>query len=179
MDYESKIAELFDTIRKNDTVLFRHDMDQIQSYLKLWELELISNKSKTTEKTSLKKYKKLYTELHNDLFWAENKAGRSQETKPVASVSYAETLQNDSSNSLDRSLASIEDSKQVATETAKQLQIQTAQMGNIHDDLYETDDMLTSATKHITSMAKRIASDKVVWVFGFLVVVAIIIAIIL
>ncbi len=66
----------------------------------------------------------------------------------------------------------------MGSETALQLKAQTDQLGRMYDELYAIDDMLVRSTKIITKMAKTVGSDKCVWVFAGLIVLAIVAVII-
>ncbi len=172
--YEAKVAELFSSLHRQDVTLFRQEMNQIDRYLKLWELEVRYSSTKESM-TLLNQSKKRYTDVYNDLVWAERSA------IPVSSapsiVIHAEEIQKEDLRSLDRTLASINDSKEVAIETGIQLKAQTDQLAAMADDVDETEGILSSSIRTIGQMAKRVGSDKVVWVFAFLVLVAVIVVI--
>lgn len=169
--YEANVTGLLSSLHKQDMARFREELNQLEKYLHLWELELrYTNESRV----SLNQSKKRYNDAYNELLWAER-----SHPKTEPSMEYAAEIQKEDMASLDRTLASIHDSKEVAIETGIQLKAQTDQLAAIADDVEETDGTLASATHTITQMAKRIGSDKVVWVFAFLIVVAIGVAIFL
>src|SRR5437667_326154 len=79
-----------------------------------------------------------------------------------------------SKESLERTLRVVQDTKQVGIDTNAKLEANTAQIEGMYDKLESIESTLTRSTKVIKRMARKMATDKYVWVVVFLVFMAII-----
>jgi len=86
----------------------------------------------------------------------------------------AAATQVKSLDSLDRTLQTIEDTKQVGAETAAELKIQSEKLGGVDKDLDEMESYLKQADKQMRAFVRRMATDKIILAFIFLIVAGII-----
>lgn len=82
-------------------------------------------------------------------------------------------IQEQSLASTTRSKRMIEDSRAVGTEAAAKLKAQTEQLRNIDDDILKVESNLKRADLLIRAFLRRMATDKFIMVFLFLIVVGI------
>ena len=180
--------------RKETLDTIASELTRAQRIIKLFAIEVrtVAPSERALFKSKLKDHEKRHSDLNSEFTWLKNedvkgdlkgiqKIETAKDIRQLDSSQaqdYARGLQQDSLDSIDRTLTSIDDSTKVGTETATQLKAQTEQLGRIYDELYDIDDMLERSTKIIQKMLRTTGSDKVVWCFAFLVLVAIIIAII-
>lgn len=166
------------------------DMKKAKNLLNLFELESrsVPPAERNLYKTKGKDHKKRMTDATQELTWIRNedqkadltgdrKADYAHDIRQLdanQAMNYGEKLQNESLASLDRSLASIDDSTKVGSETALALKNQTEQLTRIYDELYEIDDMLERSTAIVKKMLKTAGTDKCIWVFAFLLLCGII-----
>lgn len=83
-------------------------------------------------------------------------------------------IQDKSKESLNNTQRMIEASKGIARATNERLEEQTVQIGQITDDVMQIDDTLTRADKLIRTFSRRMATDRVILFFAFLVFVGIV-----
>jgi len=83
-------------------------------------------------------------------------------------------IQDQSLASTSRSKRMIEDSRAIGVETATQLKSQTEQLRNIDEDIMKVESNLKRADMLIRAFLRRMATDKFIMVFMFLIVVGII-----
>jgi hypothetical protein len=89
-------------------------------------------------------------------------------------IDHGKKIQNDSLESVQRMQIVIEETKQIAGDTANIIQTNTEQLKRVENDLYEIDNMLTRSVKIIKNIGRKIASNKLLWFMIFLIVVGII-----
>jgi len=81
----------------------------------------------------------------------------------------AAKTQEKSLDSLDSTLRIIEDTKGVGAETAAKLSSQTQQLTRVGEGLSEVDSYLKLASNQLRSYARRMATDKIILCFIFLI----------
>jgi len=89
-------------------------------------------------------------------------------------ISKGAAVQEQSIASTTRSKKMIEDSKAVGAETASKLKQQTEQMRNIDEDIMRVETNLQRADLLLRAFLRRMATDKFIMVFLFLIVVGIV-----
>lgn len=92
-------------------------------------------------------------------------------------MKYGLQVQQDSTDSLKRTMGLIVASKQTGAQTAATLQKQTDQIINIDNGVENTGESLNRATRIIKRIGRKIATDKVIWVIAGLIVIAIVLII--
>ncbi|KAG8460833.1 hypothetical protein KFE25_010888 [Diacronema lutheri] len=124
--------------------------------------------------------------LNTDLAWAKSEGERAELMDRPAGVESADTMsaqslitrgaqiQDQSLASTSRSKRMIEDSRAIGVETATQLKSQTEQLRNIDEDIMKVESNLKRADMLIRAFLRRMATDKFIMVFMFLIVVGII-----
>ncbi|KCV67794.1 hypothetical protein H696_05736 [Fonticula alba] len=93
-------------------------------------------------------------------------------------IQAAETIQLESKASTGRSLAIIDETIKVASDTTKTLHEQTDQIERIHQGIEQVDSNARTAEKQLRILIRRLATDRLVLVLIVLVVLAIIAAIV-
>lgn len=123
--------------------------------------------------------------LNTDLQWAKSEGERAELMDRPAGVESADmmsaqsliskgaAIQEQSLASTSRSKRMIEDSRAVGIETATKLKAQTEQLRNIDDDIMKVESNLKRADLLIRAFLRRMATDKFIMVFMFLIVVGI------
>lgn len=115
---------------------------------------------------------------------AQNQAAAKGQAKPPPKklddmtadeiLDKAAETQLKSINALDRALQNIEESKQVGAATAAELKSQTEKLEGVGKDLDEMESYLKQADKQMRAFVRRIATDKIILGFIFLIVAGII-----
>lgn len=98
---------------------------------------------------------------------------------PDALMNHGRQLQDESIKSLQRTVGTVAATKEVAADTAVKVHAQTEQLQSLYDDLYEIDDLLDRSVAIVKRMARRVASQRVLWILTFLIVCGIIVIIVL
>lgn len=83
-------------------------------------------------------------------------------------------VQDKSKESLERTRRVVAEAKDIGIDTVAKLDANTHQIEAMYDNLTSIDTTLARSTKVIKRMARKMATDKVIWVFAFLVFAAII-----
>jgi len=76
--------------------------------------------------------------------------------------------------SLERTLRVVHEAKDVGIDTVAKLDANTHQIEAMYDNLTAIDTTLARSTKVIKRMARKMATDKVIWVFTFLLFAAVV-----
>lgn len=93
-------------------------------------------------------------------------------------IIHGRKLQEENKESLARTLAKVNESKQIGADIAVKLDNQTKQLEQMDEDLEDIKDTLARASKTIKRMARGVASDKIIWILAFLVFIAVVAVII-
>lgn len=81
--------------------------------------------------------------------------------------------------SLERTISIINDTKEIGTAVAADLQKQTEQINNMYDDLYKIDDQVARSKKILARMARRVLSNKILWVLISLIIISLVVTVVL
>jgi len=81
--------------------------------------------------------------------------------------------------SLERTISIINDTKEIGTAVAADLQKQTEQINNMYDDLYKIDDQVARSKKILARMARRVLSNKILWVLISLIIISLVVIVVL
>ncbi|KAJ1619892.1 hypothetical protein T492DRAFT_1082129 [Pavlovales sp. CCMP2436] len=122
--------------------------------------------------------------LNTDLSWAKSEGervelmqhpgGESADTMSAqALIGRGAQIQEQSLASTARSKRLIEESRSVGVETATKLHTQTEQLRNIDEDIMKVESNLKRADMLIRAFLRRMATDKFIMVFMFLIVIGI------
>lgn len=84
-----------------------------------------------------------------------------------------------STASLERTISIINDTKEIGTAVAADLQKQTEQINNMYDDLYKIDDQVARSKKILARMARRVLSNKILWVLISLIIISLVVIVVL
>jgi flagellar hook-length control protein FliK len=149
------------------------------------ELRHQSPSDKKLYKQKLKNHNDTYDALKNEYEWKQtsnvsNELLGDVKTKIVdydsaeGLMKHGLEIQDQSKDSLNRSISVVVQTKALGTETAQKLEQQTEQLGNVGNDLDKIDDILTRSNKIIRLIGRRIMTDKYVWVLIILIILAIV-----
>ena len=159
--------------------------------LELQQLEKGTKKREYQQK--LKGYDRAIKDARDNLQWARDQgnkadllggAGGATAGTDRAKMGNDEMLaatskiQDKTDAALDRTLRDARMGLSIGTETASTLQEQTEQLGTIGDDAKEIRDQLRTADALIKNFAKRMATDRIIQCFLFLVTIAIVVIIV-
>jgi len=108
-----------------------------------------------------------------ELFDDRKEAGHNLDTEGGL-IAHGDAVQAASKESLQRTIGNVTTAAAIGKETTVKLQAQTQQLAGQLDSLNQIDDNVYAANKILRRMARRIASDKYIWVMVFLVFAAIV-----
>ena len=91
-----------------------------------------------------------------------------------AAIGYGRRLQDETDAAADRAIRDLQETNEVAVNTAEMLHNQTEQIANIDKNLAEIDDEIDRATRVLKRMGRRVMTDKYIWALIFLIFAAII-----
>jgi hypothetical protein len=100
--------------------------------------------------------------------------GVEEEETEERFIKRGEELLDSNKSALKQTLATVNEAKNVGGATAKMLEEQNAQMGRIADDLDVMEGQLKVSQRIMRQMARRMMTDKYIWIFIGLGVMAII-----
>jgi len=155
------------------------------------ELRQCPPESKEQWKNTLRTHKNNLRELKNEFEWKKQQVDREQlmgdhKTSDAVDFTTADGLmkhgmdvQDKSTKSLQRTINVIEEAKTVGNETVTKLNEQTEKIEGMYDKLESIESTLARSTAIIKRMARKMATDKYIWVMVFLVMAAIVIIIVL
>jgi len=87
-------------------------------------------------------------------------------------------VQQQGTDSLQRTLRVVHETKDIGIDTVAKLDANTHQIEAMYDNLTAIDTTLARSTKVIKRMARKMATDKVIWVFTFLIFAAVVVIIV-
>jgi len=177
------------------------DLSDISSKLKEFQIALDESKielrhirdeaEKNEYNSIIKHHKQTFTKLKNEYEWKKqaqvkdqllgdhHEATAADQANPDQLMKYGLEVQDKSKDSLHRTLQTVADAKQVGSQTVEKLQGNTEQVENMYNELENIEGSLARSRKIIARIARKVATDKYVWVVVFLVVCAILAVIIL
>lgn len=124
-------------------------------------------------------------QLNTDLQWAKNESDRAELLGGPSGeggvdgmtaqqvIAKAASVQESSLASTGRSMRMIEQSREVGTAAAQKLKVQTEQMKNVDADIMRVESNLKRADLLVRVFLRRMATDKFIMIFLFLIVVGI------
>eukprot|EP00455_Lapot_gusevi_P017542 TRINITY_DN1938_c0_g1_i1.p1 TRINITY_DN1938_c0_g1~~TRINITY_DN1938_c0_g1_i1.p1 ORF type:complete len:220 (+),score=32.23 TRINITY_DN1938_c0_g1_i1:80-739(+) len=141
------------------------DVYDINGLLKKWEIEIrsLSYHVKSKYSGQLKLYRTSFETQKQDLSRARNAAGRrvGQDNEDSrAKLLEAESALESSDRSLHNTRRALMESEEIGKDVTIVLHQQRQQLQNSRDALKETDDNLNKARKTLTSMGRRVLTDK-------------------
>jgi hypothetical protein len=127
----------------------------------------------------LKGIMKTIKEIQGELKWAKTgDAARNSQAGPAATemglISHGNNLMDKIDDSTNNTIVMINQAEDIGVKTAAQLAAQGEQLQKVSDNLYEIEDTLARATAITKRMARRLLTDKYVWVLTVLIILAII-----
>jgi len=162
-----------------------------QNALDSFKMEIRSQApgDKAIYKTKAKVFRDNLKQYRNDLSWQERVCARDallgdahQEDPDLESseglMSHGLNIQQSSKESLQRTMAVTAEAQVIGRETAVKLESQTAQLENVYDNLESMESAVKRSKKIITRMARKVTTDKYIWIVVFLVIVAIVFVIV-
>jgi hypothetical protein len=147
-------------------------------------------KDKQQYKQKFRQYRITLKQFNTDLAWQKTNSTKNallegataqsalQEESEDALIQHGLEVQQASSESLQRTLAVTAETQVIARSTAQTLDAQTQQLTRMYDDLEKIDSALDRSTVLMRRMARRVLTDKYIWVLIFLVIVAVIVIIV-
>jgi SNARE protein len=93
-------------------------------------------------------------------------------------INHGRNIQDESLESVKRIAVIVNETKEIAGTTANTIHINTEQLSHVKDNIYEIDNMLSRSVLIIKKMSRKIASNRLLWIMIFLIVVGIILIII-
>jgi len=189
-----EINELFDNLDKSkkrdaDLEAIRTKLADFDNPLDTMHLDLknldVSVKKKYMQK--YRAYKNMKKEWEQKLEWqkknstrdalmdghANEKTGADFDT-PDALMQHGSAVQADTKASLERSLGIVKDARDLGTAVAQKLEAQNKQLSNMVDEVASIGSTLDRANKTLKRIARKVATDKYLWVLIALIIAAVI-----
>jgi preprotein translocase subunit Sss1 len=191
-DLDAELSVLFEGLEESARKELDLDeiKDKIHEYgnaLDSFKFELRSQApaNRSLYKEKAKKFKSNLRKYKSDLKWQETQntrdqlfdgatAGGADEATAEGYMKKGLDIQQQSKESLQRSAAKVAETQQIGRETAVKLAQQTKQLEKVADDLDSIESTLARSTKIIKRMARKVSTDKYIWVLVFLVLCAIV-----
>jgi len=193
-----EIKEIFEGLEKSK---YRdRDIDDIDNKLKQFDtaLDTMHLDLKSLEQTVRRNYmKKFKTHKANKKQWEVDLEWRRKNTTkvelfdghekektaadmngPGAIMDHGKKVQVDTTKSLETQLGLIKDARDLGQATLAKVSTQNQQISGMIDDLHDIDNILDRANLTIRRIARKLATDKYLWVLIFLVIAAILFIII-
>jgi len=142
--------------------------------------------NKNEFKVTLREHKNALKELRNDFEWKKSTqvknelvgegGGDEEDQKETAEglMQHGLDVQDKSKASLERTLGKIQDTKIIGQDINVKLEQNTAQIEGIYDKIESIETTLQRSTKVIKRIARKMATDKYIWVVAILVFAAIV-----
>jgi len=108
---------------------------------------------------------------------ADGGVGEEEDTEERY-IRRGDELLDSNKSALKQTLATVNEAKTVGTKTAQMLEEQNAQMGRIADDLDSMESSLKVSQRILRQMARRMMTDKYIWVcigLGIMAIIALIV----
>jgi len=191
---DTSLAELHDEIKAICDNLDKskrraQDIDDIEDKLHTYEnnldamqmeLKSLPMQQKKIYRKKHKEHKQKLKEIRNELEWKKSSNAKRElvgdhiEDKPDLTTAdgmmdHGRNVLADSKESLARSLAVVADTTQIGRATAQRLAAQREQLEKIFDDIKSIDSTLSRSNKILRRIARKIGTDKYLWVVIFLV----------
>jgi hypothetical protein len=161
--------------KEPDTKELAAIMDLYKDAFEMYKLEVNSTKH---EKGNMRRHRKAIKELENEIEWKKTSDVRNQlmgdhkitipDQSEEGLINHGRGVLNESKSSLQRTMMTIAQAREVAVGTAEKLRQQTEELERINNNLAQIDATMGSASKTIRSIARRVMTDKYIWVLIFL-----------
>jgi hypothetical protein len=117
--------------------------------------------------------------VQGELKWTKTGDDKAAlKSQPMATeegaIAYGDQKITEIKTSVQSTMIMIDEAEKVGTQTAAQLVSQGQQLQTVSDNLYEIEDTLQRATAITRRMARKVMTDKYVWVLTVLIILAII-----
>lgn len=163
-------------------------IEHTKSRIKTMEIELqtVDDREKARKfKPVIRDHRAKLKEFEQALQWSQagaaeehvNKSGYNVDeilNDEDAAIGYGRRLQDETDAAADRAIRDLQETNEVAVNTAEMLHNQTEQIANIDKNLAEIDDEIDRATRVLKRMGRRVMTDKYIWGLIFLIFAAII-----
>jgi len=139
--------------------------------------KMLTRKAITEYREELKVLKNEYEWRMTSVNKAELLDGHKAEATPTTAndlMVHGEKVQKESLQSLKGAILTIYEAKDIGAETQRKLEEDNDRIVDIHDKVVGIDANLDRVQTSIVRMLRRLATDKVIWVFIVLILVAII-----
>ncbi len=193
---QEQLDDLFSSIKNSKRK--RLDIADIKQKLKEYDIALdganielrhVGNDNKQewknillTHKQKLKELKTQYTsielEINKQELFSTNHKQDDMET-PQALMDYGLDIQKQSKESLQHTITNIHRASEVGHDTVRKLEANANQITNLYDTLEIIESSFNRSAQKIKRLVRRVASDKVIWVISFLIMVVVIVIIVL
>lgn len=183
LDRSSRRTQELDILKEQVTE-FENALEGIKIELRSTDL---SHTDRETYKKRNKELKALLDQIRSDIEWKEKDKDREElmgEHRGLGAghdlnseaglINHGDEVLNASKDSLGRTMATVTTTVAIGKDVTTKLQAQTQQMSRQLDDLYEIENTVDRAAAIMKRMARKIASDKYMWVMVFLVFAAIV-----
>lgn len=151
------------------------------------ELQDVEEREKAVFSKKISEYKSKYDGIHRELQAAGNASAKAElrdgasprgdgnpHSNSEQMLDEAGKIQADDKKSTKRMLRQIEQTKELGADTMSTMKAQTEQITHIHQGLEEIDSTLGMAAQQIKQFSRKMATDKLIMGFLFLVVVGVI-----
>jgi len=191
-DLQEDLTNLFEKLPKSKRKELDIDeiKDKIHEYtnaLDSFKLEIRTQtqNDKAAYKTKAKKYAADLKVFKSDLEWQESQANKAElmdgyDPNAAADMNSAQGMmkhglktQDDSKESLQRTLATANEALDIGKETAVKLEAQTEQLTRVYDDLGDMDGTLNRSRAIIKQMARKMRTDRYLWGVFILLLLAV------
>lgn len=177
---DRRAAEL--DLLKDQASEFETSLDAIKIELKS---PTIAHSDRELYKKRHKELKAILEELNTNIKWKEQDATRSElmDDRPPAAtgldteaglIAHGDAVQQASKDSLARTVANVTTAVSIGKEVTVKLKTQSQLISAQLDDLYVIENTVDRSAEILKRMARRVASDKYMWVMVFLVFAAIV-----
>jgi len=178
------------TDKQNKVAYLNGRVNRVKQLYKEFKLEMrdLSKVEADPWNKKAKAFMDTINKLNQDLTWSQDKDSLTGGANPVAQdpdamttqqiLEKGEKIQKDDLTSLDRTLQTIEQSKETGVAIGQKLAEQTEQLAKIHEGIHEVNAYLKLASKELRAFARRTATDKLIMGFVCLIVLGIIFIII-
>jgi len=193
-----KIESLLNGLEKSK----RKEMDMSDVQQKLKEFNICLDEAKIelrhlkddAEKSEygamVKEQKAVFQKLKNEFEWKKSSAVKDQllgdhkvdvgdQSTAEGTMKHGLDTLDKSKDSLKRTMETINETKTIGTATVAKLEAQTEQMEGVYNELENIETSLARSRKIISRIARKVATDKYIWVVVFLVFAAIVTIIVL
>jgi len=181
-------SKLTDSERNSKIAYINSRISRCKQVLRSYKVDLRSLDKTAANPYEVKatEYKETINTLIQDLNWVQENEllggqGAKRNLDSMTSdevIDVAKKTQDASLKSLEQTLITIDNSKQVAADTASKLHEQTEKLKHIDEGVSEIQTNLKMAAKQLRSFARRVATDKLIMVFIVLIILAVIFVII-